>query len=59
MRSKQNLTGQQRISIISVSLSSSKSLEEQVREHPVVLEVMRLFDARIVAITRNRVSERG
>jgi hypothetical protein len=57
MRRKQNLKGRQRIPTTSVRPSSPEVLEQQVREHPVVQEVMRLFDARIVAITWAGASE--
>lgn len=41
----------------STSSSATKALEQQVRAHPVVQEVMHLFDARIVAITWSRANE--
>jgi hypothetical protein len=46
-----------RASTISVGPSSSEALEQQVREHPVVQEAIRLFDAHIVAIMRVGASE--
>ncbi len=57
MRNKQDLKVRQRTSTISVGPRSSEALEQQVREHPVVQEVVRLFDARIVAIVRAGASE--
>jgi len=52
MRRKQNLKVRQDALTVSPVLSASETLEQQVRAHPVVQETMRLFDARIVAITR-------
>ena len=52
MRRKQNLQVRQDRPTPSTALSATEALEQQVRAHPVVQEVMRLFDARIVAITR-------
>jgi hypothetical protein len=57
MRKKQDLKVRQRTPTISIAPSTSEALEQQVREHPVVQEVIRLFDARIVAITRARASK--
>jgi hypothetical protein len=48
---KQNLTVRQDVLTPSTALSATEALEQQVRAHPVVQEVMRLFDARLVAIT--------
>ena len=56
MRRKQKPKVRQNVPIPSVALSASEALEQQVRAHPVVQEVMRLFDARIVAIERARTS---
>ncbi len=50
MSRKQNLKVRQDIPTTSNALSATEALEQQVRAHPVVQEVMRLFDARIVAI---------
>lgn len=52
MRGKQNLKVRQDVSAPSTNLSAAEALEQQMRAHPVVQEVMRLFDARIVTITR-------
>jgi hypothetical protein len=57
MRKKQDLKGGQRAATTSIAPSTSEALEQQVREHPVVQEVIRLFDARIVAIMRAGASE--
>ena len=57
MRRKQNLKVRQDIPTPSTALSATEALEQQVRAHPVVQEVMRLFDARIVAITLVGASE--
>ena len=42
---------------ISTALGATEALEQQVRTHPVVQEVMRLFDARLIAITRTETHE--
>ena len=52
MRRKQNRGVRQDISTPSTALRATEALEQQVRAHPVVQEAMRLFDARIVAITQ-------
>ena len=52
MRRKQNLNVRQDVLTPSTALSTTEALEQQVRAHPVVQEVMHLFDARIVTITR-------
>ena len=52
MRNKRNLKVRQRTPTTLVASSTSEVLEQQVREHPVVQEVVRLFDAHIVAIAR-------
>jgi hypothetical protein len=52
MRRKQNLKVRQDVPVPSTALRATEALEQQVRAHPVMQEVMRLFDARIVAITR-------
>ncbi len=58
MSNKQDLkVRRQRTATTSVAPSSSEALEQQVREHPVVQEVIRLFDARIVAIKLAGASE--
>jgi len=57
MRNKQGLKVRRPTPTILVAPSSSEALEQQVREHPVVQEVMRLFNARIVAIVRTGASE--
>ncbi len=57
MRRKQNLKVRQDVPTPSAALSATEALEQQVRAHPVVQEVMRLFDARIVAIERTGTSE--
>jgi lipopolysaccharide biosynthesis regulator YciM len=57
MRRKQNLKVRQDVLTPSAALSTTEALEQQVRAHPVVQEVMRIFDARIVAVERNRTSE--
>ena len=57
MRRKQNLTARQDVLTPSTALSATEALEQQVRAHPVVQEVMRLFDARLVAITQSGVNE--
>ena len=51
MRKKQNLDVQQDISTPSTALRVTETLEQQVRAHPVVREAMRLFDARLVAVS--------
>jgi len=51
MRRKQNRNVRQDRPTSSTALSATKALEQQVREHLVVQEVICLFDARIVAIT--------
>ena len=45
MRKKQDLKGRQRTLTTPVASSASEELEQQVRENPVVQEVIRLFDA--------------
>ena len=57
MRRKQNLTVRQDVLTPSTALSATEALEQQVRAHQVVKEVMRLFDARIVAIERTGTRE--
>ena len=57
MRRKQNRGVRQDISTPSTALGATEALEQQVRAHPVVQEVMRLFDARLVAITRTETRE--
>lgn len=57
MRRKQNLNVRQVVPTPSTALSATEALEQQVRAHPVVQEVMRLFDARIVAIERTGTSD--
>ncbi len=57
MRRKQNLKVRQDIPTTSTALSATEAIEQQVRAHQVVQEVMRLFNARIVAIERARASE--
>ena len=57
MRRKQNLKVRQDVPPPSTALSATEALEQQMRAHPVVQEAMRLFDARIVAITRAGASE--
>ena len=57
MRRKQNLKVRQDMPITSATLSATEALEQQVRSHPVVQEVMRLFNARIAAITQAGVNE--
>ncbi len=57
MRRKQNLKVQQDALTPSTALSTTEALEQQVRAHPVVQEVMRLFDARLVAIERTGINE--
>ena len=52
MRRKQNLKGRQDMPATSAALCDTEAPEQQVRAHPVVQEVMRLFDARIIAIER-------
>jgi hypothetical protein len=52
MRRKQNLDVRQDVPAPSTALRVTEALEQQVRAHPVVQEAMRLFDARIVAITQ-------
>jgi len=54
MRRKQNLKVQQDTPTLSTTLSATEALEQQMREHPVVQEALRLFDARIIAITPTR-----
>ena len=50
MRRNQNHNVRQDRPTSSTALSATEAIEQPVREHPVVHEVMRLFDARIVAI---------
>ena len=57
MRKKQNLKGRQCSPTTVIPSRSSAALEKQVRENPVVQEVMRLFDARIIAVERVGSSE--
>lgn len=57
MRRKQNLKVRQDVLAPSTALSTTEALEQQVRAHPVVQEVMRLFDARLVAVERTGISE--
>jgi len=57
MRRKQNLKVRQDVPPPSTALSATEALEQQVRAHPVVQEVMRLFDARLVAIERTGINE--
>ncbi len=57
MRRKQNFQVRQDVPTPSTALRATEALEQQARAHPVVQEVMRLFDARIVAITRVGASE--
>ena len=57
MPNKQDLKVRQRTATTSIAPSSSKALEQQVREHPVVQEVIRLFDAHIVAIAQAGANE--
>ena len=57
MRRKQNLKVRQDVPTPSTALRATEALEQQVRAHPVVKEVMRLFDARIIAIERAGASE--
>ena len=57
MRRKQNLKVRQDRPTPSTAHSATEALEQQVRAHPVVQEVMRLFDARIVAIERTGTSD--
>jgi len=57
MRRKQNLDVRQDISTPLTALRAAEALEQQVRAHPVVREAMRLFDARIVAITLTETCE--
>lgn len=57
MRKKQNFKARQHISATSTAPNNSPVLEQQVREHPVVQEVIRLFDARIVSIEQTKANE--
>src|SRR5438309_684080 len=57
MHRKQNLKVRQDVLTPSTTLSTTEALEQQVRAHLVVQEVMRLFDARIVAIERTGTSD--
>jgi hypothetical protein len=57
MRKKRDLKTRQRTPTTSIAASTSEAIEQQVREHPVVQEAMRLFDAHIVAITRVGINE--
>jgi hypothetical protein len=57
MRKKQNLKARQHIPATSTAPNTSLVLEQQVREHPVVQEVIRLFDARIVSIEQTKANE--
>ncbi len=45
MRRKQNLRVRQGTPTTSTALGATEALEQQVREYPVVQEVIRLFDA--------------
>jgi lipopolysaccharide biosynthesis regulator YciM len=51
MRRKQNLDVRQDVPASSTALQATETLEQQVRAHPVVREAMRLFDARLVAVS--------
>jgi hypothetical protein len=51
MRRKQNLDVRQDIPVPSTALRATGAFEQQVRAHPVVREAMRLFDARLVAVS--------
>ncbi len=57
MRRKKNFKVWQERPTPSTAHSAIEALEQQVRAHPVVQEVMRLFDARIVAIERTGTSD--
>jgi hypothetical protein len=57
MRRKQELKARQHIAATLTAPSTSPVLEQQVREHPVVQEVIRLFYARIVSIEQTRANE--
>jgi hypothetical protein len=57
MRRKQKRNARQNVPTLSAALGATEALEQQVRAHLVVQEVVRLFDARIVSITRTRTSE--
>jgi hypothetical protein len=52
MRKKRDRKMRQRTPTTSVASEVPAATEQQMRAHPVVQEVMRLFDAHIVAITR-------
>jgi len=56
MRRKQNRNMRQDTPPPSTALSTTEALEQEVRAHPVVQEVMHLFDARIVGIRRTGTS---
>jgi hypothetical protein len=57
MRKKQDLKARQHVPATSTAPHASPMLEQQVREHPVVQEVIRLFDARIVSIEQTNANE--
>jgi hypothetical protein len=57
IRKKRDLKMRQRTPTTAIAAGTSEAIEQQVREHPVVQEVMRTFDAHIVAITRVGVHE--
>lgn len=57
MRKKQNLKVRQHIPATSTAPHTSLMLEQRVREHSVVQEVIRLFDARIVSIEQTKTNE--
>ncbi len=57
MRRKQNLKVRQDVPTPSTALSATEALEQQVRANPLVQEVIRLFDARIVTIERTGTSD--
>ncbi len=57
MPKKQNLKVQQGVPAPSTALRVTEALEQQVRAHPVVQEAMRLFDARIVAVSSRATRE--
>ena len=51
MRRKQNLDVRQDVPASSTAHRATETLEQQVRAYPVVREAMRLFDARLVAVS--------
>lgn len=57
MRRKQNLDVRKDIPVPSTALRATETLEQQVRAHPVVREAMRLFDARLVAVSTRATRE--